>query len=247
MTEAMLGEPSDISRVLFPADYNTAATTIRETYNTRGQIWTLVVPKDSVADLFTPDEAASLMRDGAASLTWAGYRPKAAKVILTAVGAYQLGQIAEASARLTNREIESSGCLYARARPFPPPAQSWRAGACSFGRCAPGSFSWRYSLSCFFLTHTRPEPLIGALHPLNTGSHTVGLGYVNSGGTLDLEGMLFVNRSTWAHCIYEAGRLLDLPFSHCLTREEVDALEGRVSPDGIIIHRSASQGGMSGA
>jgi phosphoketolase len=245
MTEAMLGEPSDISRVLFPADYNTAARTIRETYNTKGQIWTLVVPKGSVADLFTPDEAASLMRDGAASLTWAGYRPSAAKVILTAVGAYQLGQITEASARLASREIEHQVVYMLEPGRFRHPRSRGEQAHAASADVRRALFPDHIPLRVF-LTHTRPEPLIGALHPLNTGSHTIGLGYLNSGGTLDLEGMLFVNRSTWAHCVYEAARLLDLRLSHCLTREEVDALEGRVSPDGIIIHRSAAQAGMSG-
>src|SRR5439155_893848 len=45
MAEAMLGEPSDVSRVLFPPDRNTAAVLLQAVYQTRGQIWTLVVPK----------------------------------------------------------------------------------------------------------------------------------------------------------------------------------------------------------
>ena len=38
MAEAMLGEPSDVSRVLFPPDRNTAAVLIQAVYRTRGQI-----------------------------------------------------------------------------------------------------------------------------------------------------------------------------------------------------------------
>jgi phosphoketolase len=64
MAESMLGEPSDVSRVLFVADYNTAAAVVRGVYQTRAQIWTLVVPKvGGVADLFTPEEAGQLRAD----------------------------------------------------------------------------------------------------------------------------------------------------------------------------------------
>jgi phosphoketolase len=45
MAEAMLAEASHVSRVVFPFDHNTAAATLAEVYRTRGQIWTLVVPK----------------------------------------------------------------------------------------------------------------------------------------------------------------------------------------------------------
>jgi phosphoketolase len=53
MAEAMLGEVAPGSRVLFPADYNSAACTIAAVYETQGQIWTLVVPKEMrIPDLF---------------------------------------------------------------------------------------------------------------------------------------------------------------------------------------------------
>ncbi len=48
MAEAMLGEPSHVSRVVFPPDHNTAAAVLEAVYQTRGQIWTLVVPKGSL-------------------------------------------------------------------------------------------------------------------------------------------------------------------------------------------------------
>ena len=45
MAEAMLNEASDISRVLFAADYNTAGILTQNVYQTHGQFWTMVVPK----------------------------------------------------------------------------------------------------------------------------------------------------------------------------------------------------------
>ena len=68
MAEAMLGEPSDVSRVLFPADHNSATAVVHGAYETQGQIWTLVVPKGEVPQLFTPEEAERLLRDGALRL-----------------------------------------------------------------------------------------------------------------------------------------------------------------------------------
>ena len=88
MAEALLGEPADVSRVLFPADYNSAALVMREVYQTRGEIWTLVAPKaESIPDLFTPEEAAQLFHDGALGLDWAGHQADQPRVILAAVGA----------------------------------------------------------------------------------------------------------------------------------------------------------------
>lgn len=60
------------------------------------------------------------------------------------------------------------------------------------------SFSGTFSflLARLFVTHTRPEPVLGVLGPLHTGPRTSGLGYVNQGGTLSTPGMLFVNCSS---------------------------------------------------
>ena len=64
---------------------------------------------------------------------------------------------------------------------------------------------------------------------------TVGLGYVNQGATLSVDGMLFVNRSSWAHAVDAAARLLDVPRGDLLTDEELAALDHRRSPEGVII------------
>ncbi|MGH7872322.1 MAG: xylulose 5-phosphate 3-epimerase, partial [Candidatus Binatia bacterium] len=45
MAETMLGELSHVSRVLFPPDFNTAAAMMERIYQTRGQFWTVVIPK----------------------------------------------------------------------------------------------------------------------------------------------------------------------------------------------------------
>jgi hypothetical protein len=77
--------------------------------------------------------------------------------------------------------------------------------------------------------------LLGTLQPLNTGSDlTAALGFINQGGTLNVPGMLFVNRCTWAHILLEVGRVLGTLQEELLTSEEIAALSGKVSPEGVI-------------
>ena len=82
-----------------------------------------------------------------------------------------------------------------------------------------------------FLTHTRPEPFLGALRRIDTGPATTGaLGFINRGGTLDVDGMLFANRCTWAHALVEVARVLSLSSDSLLDDEELAAVEGRGDP-----------------
>jgi phosphoketolase len=235
MAEAMLAEPSHVSRVVFPFDYNTAAAALGEVYRTRGQIWTLVVPKgSSIPDLFGAEEAQGLVRDGAAPLAWAGWRPERARLILTAVGAYQLIEALRASERLAAREIEHAVVAMLEPGRFRAPRDARERGHAAapdvVAGCYPPDVPAR-----IFLTHTRPESLLGALGPLHTGGATVGLGFANVGGTLSIEGLLFVNRASWAHALEAAARLLGLPRARLLDEAEGAALDGRASPHGVIV------------
>ncbi|HEU4368686.1 MAG TPA: xylulose 5-phosphate 3-epimerase [Methylomirabilota bacterium] len=239
MAEAMLAEPSHVSRVVFPLDSNTTAAAIREVYRTHGQIWTLVVPKgSSIPDLFTGDEAEALVRDGAAVLPWAGFRPEHARVVLTAVGAYQLVQALRASERLAVREVAHAVVAMLEPGRFRRPRdereRAHAAAAEVVQACYPDAVRARV-----FLTHTRPESVLGALGPLHTGPDTVGLGFINQGGTLSIEGLLFVNRATWAHAVEAAARLLGLPREQVLDEPERAALDGRASPEGVIVSPAA--------
>jgi hypothetical protein len=86
-----------------------------------------------------------------------------------------------------------------------------------------------------FLTHTRPEILLGILQPLHTGFYQTGaLGFINQGGTLNVPGMLFVNRCTWVHILLEVARVLGMLQEELLTSEEVAPLSGKASPEGVI-------------
>jgi phosphoketolase len=234
MAELMLAEASDVSRVLFPVDANSAAAVMEAVYATQGQIWTLVVPKVSgIPDLMTADEARALVRDGAARLEWAGHEPDRARVILTAIGAYQLVEILEASERLAGRGIAHAVVVVLEPGRFRRPRSAReRRHAVSDElrtRLYPESVPVR-----LFLTHTRPEAMLGALRPLDSGPSTVALGFRNHGGTLSVGGMLHVNRATWAHCLDALAPILGLERAALLTDEELAALDGQRAPGGVI-------------
>lgn len=239
MAEAMLNETSDISRVLFAADYNTASVIIQNLYQTQGQFWTLVVPKrKQLANLFTPEEAQTLVKQGAIRLDWASYQPQQAQVILTAIGAYQLEELLKASARLREKEIPHSVVYMVEPGRFRFPRNSGELNHVVSGELLkqlyPDSVPVR-----IFVSHTRPESMLGTLQPLSTGNrYTATLGFINEGGTLNRYGMLFVNRSTWGHILAETSRVLVMKPEDLLTTQEWDALQGKTCPEGLIIPSS---------
>ncbi|MGH7415630.1 MAG: xylulose 5-phosphate 3-epimerase, partial [Candidatus Rokuibacteriota bacterium] len=235
LAEVLLGEPSDVSRVLFPADHNTAAAVMRAVYQTRGQIWALVIPKaGGIPDLFTEEEAVRLLADGALRLDWAGLQPADARVVLTAVGAYQLGHALRASTRLTER-----GVAHAVNYMLEPGRFRFPRGAREAAHMASGAVRSRLYPEAVaarvFLTHTRPEALLGVLQPLSTGLLTAALGFANHGGTFDTDGLLFVNGATWAHGVDAVARLLAMDRAALLSAEEQAALDHRASPQGVLI------------
>jgi hypothetical protein len=85
------------------------------------------------------------------------------------------------------------------------------------------------------VTHTRPELMLGLLEPLGAPARVGALGYVSEGGTYDTAGLLYVNRSSWAHVVLEAARLLDREPAGLLDPAEREALDGRRNPQGVIV------------
>jgi phosphoketolase len=124
--------------------------------------------------------------------------PIDAEVILTAIGGYQLEEVLKASRRLRDHNLPHSVVYMLEPGRFRIPRD---AGELAHATAA-YHLQWLYpstTLSRIFVTHTRPEPMAGTLQPLHTGYiSTRFLGFVNQGGTLDKDGMLFVNRCTWA-------------------------------------------------
>ncbi len=207
----MLGELSDISRVLFIADYNSAAVVMRGLYRTRRQIWTIVTAKyETMPDLFTPEESTRLLEEGAVQLDWAGYEAKRSKLVITAVGGYQLVEALKASERLAGRQVPHSVVYMLEPDRFRDPRsrgeQAHVVPEELRKKLYPDAVAAR-----IFVVHTRPQTMLGVLYPLNTGyKNTVGLGYIGQGGTLTAPGMLFVNRTTWAHILDATARVLGM-------------------------------------
>lgn len=214
--EAMMGEAWPYSRVVFPADFNTAAAVTAGVYKTRGQIWTVVAPKAAaIPNLFTAAEAERLLNEGSLRLGWAGYQKEDAQMVLAAVGAYQLKEVIRASRRLREREIPHAVVyLLEPARPQQLPHDGTR---------------W------VVVTHTRRHILAGLLAPFLGNAAVTVLGYRNEGGTLDTSGMLMVNGCTWAHAVRAAGRLAGIPEDLLFSEKERAALNGECSPQGVLI------------
>lgn len=230
--EALLGEMSDFSRVLFPADWNSAIAGLRATYNQRGQIWTLVVPKRPQPMAFTAVQSQELLDAGAVRVRGNGDAKES--VLLVAIGAYQLAEALRASDRLTAKGILHAVIYMIEPGRFRVQRDSREAGhlvaKVIHQRLFPASAQVR-----IFLAHTRPEPMLGLLRPLDTGIKTTRvLGYLNRGGTLDVAGMLFANRCTWAHAVAAVATALDKNISDLLAPKEIAAVNGTGDPKYIL-------------
>lgn len=240
MAEAMLAEPSHVSRVLFVPDSNTATTVLRGAFQTHGQLWTLVVPKAAeIPDLFTPSDASQLLDHGAIRLPWAGHDVARQEVVLTAVGAYQLEQVLAASARLADRGVAHSVVYLVEPGRFRAPRSDGEAAHLAPQQVRADLYPDDVPARVF-VSHTRPEAILGALQPLHTGwQRTAGLGFTNHGGTLNVAGLLYLNNCSWAHVLAETARVTDRPLDSLLGPAELDALASRRSPEGVIVPGSA--------
>lgn len=228
MVEAMFGESSDIARVVFPVDYNSAAATMREVYRTHGQIFAIVTSKTEMPSVFGADDARRLVADGGILMRQAGHRIDEAELAITAIGACQLQEALKASQRLRRRDVPHRVvCLLEPAR-----LRSGRTAAeethTSLDRC--GGELYAATRAQVLLCHTRPEPMLGLLQPILAGSAVAALGYRGRGGTLDMQGMLFANGCSWAHVLRAAAGLLHIDLADLLGEAEIDAIEGVGDP-----------------
>lgn len=234
MAELMLGERSDVARVVFAADWNTATAIIEEAYRGHGTYWGVVAPKLPIPAVFSAEEARALLSQGASRLTWAEHDAPNARLVITAIGAYQLTQVVRASRRLRERGVAHTTVYMLEPGRFRAPRSEGEAAHVAPEPLVAGLYPESVEKR-IFVTHTRPEPMLGVLTPLHTGRQTAGMGFIGHGGTLDVNGMLFINRCTWAHIVREAARLLGTPGGAVLTDEEREALDGQRAPAGVII------------
>jgi phosphoketolase len=225
--EALLGEMSDMVRVLFPADHNTVLALLPGIYQARGQLACMVIAKRERPAVFSREQAEQLAQDGAIVLAeQQGEQP----LLLIASGSYQLAEMQRAAARLS-----AAGCAWRliylqEPGRFRAPRDRWEQAA-----LAPREVSERlFPASCPYrvlLTHMRPEVARGHLWPiLGDGPRNAVLGYRNRGGTLDEAGMLFANSASWAHVLQAVGGLLNRPLGDFLAADEAAAVQGRGDP-----------------
>ncbi len=228
--EALLGEMSDVSRILFPADANTAVEALRSVYTRHGQIACLVVPKRAVADVFDAEDARMLVSGGGAIV--AGDVSESA-VQLVAIGAYQLREALRARQRLESRGRRACvACLLEPGR-FREPRDAMEEQVVVRGEELRSLFP--AVLPRIFAVHTRPELMIGVLRRLEAGqAPSRFVGFRNRGGTLDIFGMLFANRCTWAHLLQACAELLGTDPKGMLEPNEIAALAGNGDPRAIF-------------
>lgn len=228
--EALLGEMADVSRVVFPPDANGVVTALARAYAQRGTITTLVVPKREVPHVLTRNQAEELAAEGAVRV--AG-DPDASSLLLAATGAYQLQEALRAQARLATRDV-SAAVIYlgepARYRmPRDRAESAYTHGDDQVWRLFPPE------RPRVLLTHTRPEPFLGVLRRLDTGpATTAALGFINRGGTMDVPGLLFANRCTWAHVVESSAFVLGMERTRLLDAHELAAIDGVGNPAAVL-------------
>src|SRR5690606_15466373 len=226
LCEAMLGEMADTARVLFPVDAATAVASLRSVYASQGVIATLVVPKQELPQVLDADQAAAATRDGYATLNDLSSETR---IQLLAIGGYQLREAQRAAAVL-----ERNGCPVQEVAVVEPgrlrsPRDRIEAGFVLTEERIRAAFP--PDMKRLVISHSRPEPMLGALRRIDGGpQRTAALGYINRGGTFDVEGMLFANHCTWAHIVSQAAALLDEEPARYLGENELAALAGRGNP-----------------
>jgi phosphoketolase len=232
MCEALMGEMADVSRVVFPPDWNSAVAALKEVFRTRGRIWTLVVPKRPQPLLFTSDQATQLVANGAARLKGTGGLDE--KVLLVAIGAYQLAQARRASERLDACGVPHAIIYVLEPGRFRIARDDRECAGCVGKELIDNLFPSSAPVR-IILSHTRPEPMLGIMRRLDTGAdRTRALGFINRGGTLDADGMIFANKCSWAHALAATAHALGTRLDDYLSNDEVAAVQGRIAPRGHL-------------
>ncbi|HBT67496.1 xylulose 5-phosphate 3-epimerase [Agrobacterium tumefaciens] len=224
--EALLGEMSDTARVLFPVDANSAVATMASVFEGRGQVACVIVSKRDMPHRFDGAAAVRFVADGAAHIEG---QVDGAELQIVAIGAYQLEEALKAANRLKEhgrRVVVTAINEPGRFRiPRDPIEARFVASDEELVRLFP------VDVPRLIVSHTRPEPMLGLLRRLDSGpKHTVARGYISRGGTLDVAGLLFANRCSWAHLIDAAAPLAGWSRRDFLTVAERNAIDGKGSP-----------------
>jgi phosphoketolase len=228
LSEAWMAEPADRARVVFPPDANTAIACLEACYRSQGEIWTIVVPKRPVPCRLDHLQARALVADGVLRMVGAGVTDE--RLVLIAIGAYQLNEVLRASRRLTERNVSHAVVVTLEPSRLRSPRDEMEAMV-TLSDAVLADLLPLHSKARVVVSHTRPELLAGVLRRLDTGRDlTWYLGFNNRGGTLDTFGMLFANRCTWAHVLATAARAMGVDAARWITESELAAVLGRGDP-----------------
>jgi phosphoketolase len=187
--EVLLGEMSDVTRVVYPVDANSALACLNACYGTQGQMWVITAPKLKQPAQLNKAQALKLIQDGALALT------ESKQVQLVAIGAYQLQVCQKVSELLASQRISSGiTCLFEPGR-FRAARDEYEAQHQTPATIRQQIFPDDTQLRVF-VCHTRPEPILGVCRHLDLGpDQTLAFGYTNHGGTFDTKGLLRANDS----------------------------------------------------
>ncbi|KAB2737375.1 xylulose 5-phosphate 3-epimerase [Brucella anthropi] len=229
--EALLGEMSDTARVLFPVDANSAVATMASVYEGRGQIACVIVSKRDMPHRFDGPAATRFVADGAAHIHG---DPKQAEFQIVSIGAYQLEEALKAARRLETRGRHVLVTAINEPGRFRIPRDPIESGFVASDEAIASLFP--AGLPRLIVSHTRPEPMLGLLRRLDGGpGRTDARGYISRGGTLDVAGLLFANRCSWAHLIDAASSLTGWSREDLLTPSEQKAVDGEGNPADLSI------------
>ncbi len=226
IAEALLAEASDICRVLFPPDAPSAVACLRAIHGARGVIGCIVAAKRPSAVWLTPEKASRAVADGAVVLK-SDARPQ---IQLIAMGACQVAEVMHAAARLEARGLRVLVTALIEPARFRIPRDRHEARITHDDRMLARFFP--PGVKRVLASHTRPEPVLGLLRRADAGPQSFrAMGYINRGGTLDQDGMLFANRSSWAHIAACAAGLLGENIKAFLSTAECRAVAGQGDPE----------------
>ncbi len=230
LSEGLMLKMADMARVVFPADANSAMACLRTCYGDLGVVWNLVVTRSVMPQFFSARQATQLVQDGAVCLR--GHC--GAELQLVACGAVQLQQMLKASDRLRQQRVAHSLIYLLEPGRFRQARDRWEKAALADPAVVRALFPARVRYRVF-LTHGRGEVLLATCRQLDLGAQrTRALGYINRGGTLDTQSLLFVNGCTWAHALAALAELCGQKPTLWLTEEEWRAIDGRGNPYHVI-------------
>lgn len=230
LSEALLNEMSDMARVVFPADANSAMATLKACYGDLGSVWNIVTAKSKLPIIMSPEQATDLIEQGAICLRGNCH----AAIQLVAIGSYQLQQALLLSDRLTQMQRPHSVIYLLEPGRFRQSRDEWEGENLANDELQRALFPHSIEQRLFFC-HGHGEAILACCRPLDLGpKKTSALGYINQGGTLDSEGMLFANQSTWAHGALQLCRQLGLSDTAWLSEDELAAVLGCGDPYQVI-------------